>query len=229
MTDIAKNLRDLQQQIAQMARQHGRDPAQIQLLAVSKTKPAADIRAAFAAGQRQFGENYLQEALEKISALADLAIEWHYIGRIQSNKTRPIAEHFAWVHGLDSLKHAQRLSEQRPDSLPPLNLCLQVNLSGEASKGGVAPEQLLALAQAIAPLPRLHLRGLMTLPAAETDFARQRQPFRRLAELKQELCAQGLALDCLSMGMSADMEAAIAEGSSILRIGTALFGERDRA
>ncbi|QFY88560.1 YggS family pyridoxal phosphate-dependent enzyme [Magnetovirga frankeli] len=226
MTEIAKNLNQLREQIQQLAQRHGYRADDILLLAVSKTKPASAIRAAFAAGQRHFGENYLQEALEKQGELADLPLEWHFIGRIQGNKTRPIAEHFSWAHSLDSLKHAQRLAEQRPAPLPPLNVCLQVNLSGEASKGGVAPEQLPSLAEQVAQLPRLRLRGLMTLPAPASDLAQQRRPFHQLAELKQRLCAQGLALDTLSMGMSADLEAAIAEGSTLVRIGTALFGSR---
>jgi pyridoxal phosphate enzyme (YggS family) len=226
MTELVKNLNQIRTQIQQLAKRHGRHVADIQLLAVSKTKPASAIAELFAAGQRDFGENYLQEALDKQAQLAHLPIQWHFIGNIQGNKTRAIAEHFSWVHGLDSLRHAQRLSEQRPEHLPPLNVCLQVNLSGESSKGGVGPEQLPALAEQVALLPQLRLRGLMTLPAPAEDLAEQRRPFRQLAQLKQQLCAQGLPLDTLSMGMSDDLEAAIAEGSSLVRLGTAIFGQR---
>jgi len=201
-----------------------RDPADVGLLAVSKTQPAAAIREAFAAGLRDFGENYLQEALDKQAALADLALTWHFIGPIQSNKTKPIAEHFAWVHSVDRLKIAQRLSDQRPAGLPPLNVCLQVNVSGEASKSGCAPEDLQPLAQAVAGLPRLHLRGLMCIPAPSDDPAEQHAAFARLRALRDAL---GLGLDTLSMGMSQDLEAAIAEGATWVRIGTALFGARD--
>lgn len=226
MPDIANNLLQVRQRVAESARRFGRDPAGIQLLAVSKTKPAAAIRAAYAAGQRGFGENYLQEALAKMAELADLAIDWHFIGQVQGNKTRPVAEHFHWVHGVESLKQAERLSAQRPEGLPELNLCLQVNLSGEASKGGVAEAEVLALARAVAPLPRIRLRGLMTLPAPETEFSAQRQPFHRLAILKGALEAAGIPLDTLSMGMSNDLEAAIAEGATLVRVGTAIFGAR---
>jgi len=204
----------------------GRRPDDIHLLAVSKTKPAEDVRAAWHAGQRAFGENYLQDALPKMDALADLAIEWHFIGRLQSNKTRQVAAHFAWVHALDCLKHAKRLSDQRSDEQPPLQVCLQVNLSGEASKGGVAAGDAPDLARQIAQLPRINLRGLMVLPAPTTDTARQRAVFRQLRELQERLVADGLALDTLSMGMSGDMEAAIAEGATIVRIGTDIFGVR---
>lgn len=201
----------------------------IRLLAVSKTFPADDIRAAFAAGQRAFGENYVQEAVSKIEALADLRteIEWHFIGPLQSNKTRPVAEHFDWVHSIDRLKIAQRLSEQRPDTLPPLNVCLQVNVSGEASKSGVAPEDAPAVAREIASLPKLRLRGLMSIPEPAADLAAQREPHRILRELYETLRAQGVALDTLSMGMSGDLEAAVLEGATMVRIGTAIFGKRD--
>ncbi len=186
---------------------------------------------AYGAGQRVFGENYLQEALDKMAALKEQApaIEWHFIGPIQSNKTRPIAENFNWVHSVDRLKIAQRLSEQRPSGLPPLNICIQVNVSGEASKSGCSPQDLPALAQAIAGLPGLSLRGLMTIPEPATTEAGQRRPLRTLRELADQLRAQGIALDTLSMGMSADLDAAIAEGATMVRIGTAIFGERHYA
>ena len=203
-----------------------RAPAAAQLLAVSKTFPAAAVRAAHAQGQIAFGESYTQEALEKIAALADLPLEWHYIGPLQSNKTRPIAEHFAWVHAVDRLKIAERLSSQRPAHLPPLNLCLQVNISGEASKSGVAPGEVLALAQAVAALPHIRLRGLMAIPEPLEGFEAQRVPFRQLRELLDTLRAAGLDCDTLSMGMSGDLEAAIAEGATIVRVGTAIFGAR---
>jgi pyridoxal phosphate enzyme (YggS family) len=226
MPDIAQNLATVQARIAAAAESCGRDPEAIHLLAVSKTKPASAIRAAHACGQRAFGENYLQEALGKITELADLDLQWHYIGAIQSNKTRSIAEHFAWVHGLSSAKHARRLSEQRPAELEPLNVCVQVNLSGEASKSGVAPEQLSEFAIEIASLPRLRLRGLMTLPDPSAPATEQQADFRRLREWKDRLSADGLALDTLSMGMSGDLEAAIREGATWVRIGTAIFGAR---
>jgi pyridoxal phosphate enzyme (YggS family) len=203
------------------------------LLAVSKTfGPEAVIEAA-QAGQQAFGENYLQEALEKIRAVQEAAphlkLEWHYIGPIQSNKTRAIAEHFDWVHSVDREKIAQRLSEQRPAHLSPLNICIQVNISGEASKSGVAPEQVAQLAQAIAVLPGLKLRGLMAIPEPGETFEQQRIPFAKLRELFNRLREQGFALDVMSMGMSADMDAAIAEGANIVRIGTAIFGQRGYA
>ena len=202
----------------------GREPATVGLLAVSKTQPAAAIRDAFAAGLRDFGENYLQEALEKQAALTDLPLIWHFIGPIQSNKTRPIAEHFDWVHSVDRLKIAQRLSDQRPAHLPALNICLQVNVSGEDSKSGCSPEELTALARAVVALPNLRLRGLMAIPEPTDDVAAQHAAFARLRQLRDELA---LNLDTLSMGMSHDLEAAIAEGATWVRIGTALFGARD--
>ncbi len=204
----------------------GRLPGQVQLLAVSKTHPPEAIRAMAGTGQRQFGENYLQEAQNKLPHLADLPLEWHFIGPLQSNKTRPVANLFHWVHSVDRLKIAMRLSEQRPAELPPLNICLEVNVDGEASKSGVSPESLPALAQEVARLPRLRLRGLMAIPAPVTDPTLARAPFRRLRQLYEGLCQQGLALDTLSMGMSDDLEAAIAEGATLVRIGTALFGQR---
>lgn len=205
----------------------GRSADEIALLAVSKTKPASDVLAAFQAGQRLFGENYMQDALPKIKALADVDIEWHFIGRLQSNKTAEISRHFAWVHGLDSLRHAERLSAQRPAGLAPLQVCLQVNLSGEASKGGVAPDDLEPLAKAVARLPGIQLRGLMTMPDPHAAAEDQRAAFAGLRALRDRLRAAGLDLDTLSMGMSADMEAAIAEGSTMVRIGTDIFGARD--
>lgn len=205
---------------------YGRAAGAVSLLAVSKTQPATVLRAVAAAGQRRFGENYLQEALAKIEALADLDLEWHFIGPLQSNKTRPVATHFAWVHSVDRLKVAERLAAHRPDGLPPLNVCLQVNVSGEASKSGCNLTELPALAHAVAALPNLRLRGLMAIPAAATGFEQQRRPFRALREALEGLNHDGLALDTLSMGMSDDMEAAIAEGATLLRIGSAIFGRR---
>lgn len=216
------------QRIAGAAAAAGRDPAAVRLLAVSKTFDAAAVRALAAAGQRAFGENYLQEALEKQARLAELALEWHFIGPVQSNKTRAIAEHFAWVHSVDRLKVAERLSAQRPDSLPPLMVCIEVNVSGEASKGGVAPTELPEFAAAVSELPRLRLRGLMAIPAPTADAGLQRAAFRQVREAYEGLRAAGHALDTLSMGMSADLEAAILEGATIVRVGTALFGERTK-
>ncbi|WP_206951206.1 YggS family pyridoxal phosphate-dependent enzyme [Trinickia acidisoli] len=229
MSHITDNLRAVHARIERAAGAAQRSPDSIRLLAVSKTFPAEDVRAAFTAGQRAFGENYVQESLAKIEALADLRaqIEWHFIGPLQSNKTRPVAEHFDWVHSVDRLKIAQRLSEQRPDALPPLNVCLQVNVSGEASKSGVAPEDASMLAREIAALPKLRLRGLMSIPEPAADPAAQREPHRTVRQLYETLHAQGLTLDTLSMGMSGDLEAAILEGATIVRIGTAIFGKRD--
>jgi len=229
MASLAHSLAAVKARIAEAARAAQRSPDSIRLLAVSKTFPADDVRAAFAAGQRAFGENYVQEALAKLEALADLRaqIEWHFIGPLQSNKTRPVAEHFDWVHSVDRLKIAQRLSEQRPDAMPPLNVCLQVNVSGEASKSGIAPEAASELAREIAALPKLRLRGLMAIPEPAADRAAQREPHRTLRELYETLRAQGIELDTLSMGMSSDLEAAIVEGATIVRIGTAIFGKRD--
>lgn len=200
----------------------------VTLLVVSKTFPAQDVRLAFEAGERRFGENYVQEGLDKIAQLADLReqIEWHLIGPLQSNKTRVVAEHFDWVHSVDRLKIAQRLSEQRPAHLPPLQICLQVNISGEASKSGLSPAEVQDLAHAVAALPRLRLRGLMAIPEPAADLPAQRAPHRALARLLRELQGQGLALDTLSMGMSADLEAAILEGATLVRIGSAIFGRR---
>nr|WP_314623194.1 YggS family pyridoxal phosphate-dependent enzyme [uncultured Noviherbaspirillum sp.] len=231
MSYITDKLQAVTAQIVAAARNAGRDPSEIALLAVSKTITPDLLLEAYGAGQRVFGENYLQEALDKMAALKEQApaIEWHFIGPIQSNKTRPIAENFNWVHSVDRLKIAQRLSEQRPSGLPPLNICIQVNVSGEASKSGCSPQDLPALAQAIAGLPGLSLRGLMTIPEPATTEAGQRRPLRTLRELADQLRAQGIALDTLSMGMSADLDAAIAEGATMVRIGTAIFGERHYA
>lgn len=226
MNQIPERLTQVRERIAKAARANGRSPVGITLLAVSKTKPASDVLAAYGAGQRYFGENYLQDALPKIQAIREPGIEWHFIGRMQSNKTADISRHFSWVHGLDSLKHAKRLSTQRPDELPALQVCLQVNLSGEASKGGVETDDLPGLAAAVACLPHLRLRGLMTMPDPHADAATQRAVFAQLRLLLQDLCAKGLDLDTLSMGMSADMEAAIAEGSTMVRVGTDIFGTR---
>lgn len=212
--------------IERAAMRSGRSAEEIQLLAVSKTRSADELRTLAALGIRRFGENYLQEALDKQAQLADLALEWHFIGPIQSNKTRPIAEHFDWVHSVDRLKLAQRLSAQRPTGLPPLNLCLQVNISGEASKSGVTLEQLPELAHAVATLPNLRLRGLMCIPAPAVGENAQREPLHSMAEAKASLETSGLPLDTLSMGMSSDLEAAILEGATLVRIGTALFGPR---
>ncbi|QLC72808.1 YggS family pyridoxal phosphate-dependent enzyme [Pseudomonas sp. LPB0260] len=224
MSTIAENIAKVGARIREAAQASQRDFASIGLLAVSKTKPAAAVRQAHAAGLRDFGENYLQEALEKQAELGDLALTWHFIGPIQSNKTRAIAEHFAWVHSVDRLKIAERLSAQRPSQLPPLNVCLQVNISGEASKSGCTPQELPALAQAVARLPSLKLRGLMCIPEPTEDPAAQRVAFARVREL---LSGLDLDLDTLSMGMSHDLEAAISEGATWVRIGTALFGARD--
>ena len=226
MKSIADNICAVRAQIEQAAHLAQRPPGSIQLLAVSKTRSADEVRQAFAAGQHAFGENYLQEGLEKIAALQDLPIEWHFIGPIQSNKTRPIAEHFHWVHSVDRTRIARRLSEQRTASLAPLNICLQVNISREPSKAGCLPEEAPALAQEIAGIPHLCLRGLMAIPAATDDIARQRQAFAQMRALLQNLQARHPQMDTLSMGMSADMEVAIAEGASIVRIGTAIFGPR---
>lgn len=223
MTSIAERIDLVMQRIRAAALQAGRDPSGIHLLAVSKTQPVESIRQAHAAGLRNFGENYLQEALNKQQSLTGLELIWHFIGPIQSNKTRAIANHFDWVHSVDRLKIAQRLSEQRSPTLPPLNICLQVNVSGETSKSGCDPSELPSLAEATAKLPNLSLRGLMAIPEPTTDLALQRQAFARLRELMQHLPQK---LDTLSMGMSHDLEAAIAEGATWVRIGTALFGER---
>ena len=224
MSTIADNIAQVSSRIRAAALVAGRDEHSIQLLAVSKTKPAEALRKAHTAGIRDFGENYLQEALSKQLELADLPLIWHFIGPIQSNKTRAIAEHFDWVHSVDRLKIAQRLSEQRPADLPPLNICIQVNVSGEASKSGCTPADLPALANAISALPRLKLRGLMAIPEPTEDRAAQDAAFAAVQSLQASL---NLPLDTLSMGMSHDLESAIAMGATWVRIGTALFGARD--
>lgn len=207
-------------------RKFGRAPGSVSLLAVSKKKPPAAVRLAFAAGQTAFGENHLQEAIAKMDALADLALEWHFIGPIQSNKTRPIAARFDWVHSVDRLKVARRLDEQRPDDLPPLNACIQINVSGESTKAGIQLDELADFAGEILTLPRLKLRGLMAIPEPLPDFESQRTALRKLPDALQELRGGGIVLDTLSMGMTDDMEAAIAEGATIVRVGTAIFGKR---
>ena len=230
MSTIAQNLQAVDHTIVAAAKACGRARDGIQLLAVSKTFPPEAVLEAIAGGQRAFGENYLQEALDKqqavFGAAPDVEVEWHFIGPIQSNKTRPIAENFAWAHTVDRLKIAQRLSEQRPAGMRPLNICLQVNISGEASKSGISAAELPELARAVTLLPNLRLRGLMAIPEPEPDPARQRAPFARLREMLGQLRADGMAVDTLSMGMSADMGAAIAEGATIVRVGSAIFGSR---
>lgn len=226
MATISGALQAVRTRIDTAARNAGRDPVQVRLLAVSKTFPAAAVHAAWQAGQRAFGESYVQEAVEKIAELRELPAEWHFIGPIQSNKTRLIAENFAWVHGIERLKIAERLSAQRPAALPGLQVCIQVNVSGEASKSGVAPADAAALAAAVAALPRLKLRGLMAIPEPTGDAALQRHRFAELRHLFEQLNTQGYALDTLSMGMSDDLEAAITEGATIVRVGSAIFGTR---
>jgi pyridoxal phosphate enzyme (YggS family) len=225
MTIIASNLQAVRDAISAAAFEAGRPTSEIKLLAVSKAFPPDALRAAYHAGQTSFAESYVQEALDKMAALRDLPIEWHYIGPIQSNKTRTIAENFMWVHSVDRLKIAERLSEQRPAHLPPLQVCLQVNISMEPSKSGATPDEAGALAHAIAKLPNMKLRGLMAVPAPSDDVAAQRRPFAQLRGLRDQLNRQGLQLDTLSMGMSHDFAAAIAEGATIVRIGTAIFGD----
>jgi len=226
MTTIASNLQAVRDAMAAAATEAGRAPDDISLLAVSKTFAPEAIREAYQAGQTRFAESYVQEALHKIVALHDLPLEWHYIGPIQSNKTRAIAEHFAWVHSVDRLKIAERLSGQRPAHFPPLQVCLQVNISGEASKSGAPPGETAQLAMAIAQLPHLRLRGLMAVPEPGDDVAAQRAAFARLRRLFEQLNRQGLQLDTLSMGMSHDFAAAVAEGATMVRVGSAIFGNR---
>ena len=226
MNRIPERLAAVRERIAVAAAACGRSPADIRLVAVSKTKPASAVRAAAAAGQTDFGENYLQDALPKIQALDELSLTWHFIGRLQSNKTAEVSEHFDWVHSLDKLKHAQRLSRQRPEKRPPLQVCLQVNLSGERSKGGVTADELPELATEVAKLPHLWLRGLMTMPDPASSPTETRAVFDQLAGLMQDLNRRGLSLDTLSMGMSGDMEQAVAAGSTMVRIGTDIFGAR---
>jgi PLP dependent protein len=225
-TTVASRLHAVQARIANAAQSVNRSPDEVTLLAASKTNPAEQLREAWLAGQTIFGENYLQEALAKMQALTDLPIEWHFIGPIQSNKTRRIAEHFSWVHSVDRTKIADRLSKDRPEPLPALQICLQVNVSGEASKSGVAPEHVAELAAHVVRLPRLTLRGLMAVPELTTATALQRSQFHLLWELFDRLKRDGYELDTLSMGMSEDMDVAIAEGATLVRVGTAIFGPR---
>jgi pyridoxal phosphate enzyme (YggS family) len=229
MSAIADNLQAVHARISNAAAAFGRSPESVRLLAVSKTWPLACVLDAAEAGQRAFGENYVQEGIEKIAAVSGRNLEWHFIGPLQSNKTKQVAEHFDWVHSIDRLKVAERLSAQRPAYLPALQVCVQVNVSGEASKSGCAPDQALALCRAVAALPGLQLRGLMAIPEASDDMAAQRIPFRKLRELSEQIRTAGVPLDTLSMGMSHDLEAAVAEGATIVRIGTAIFGERNYA
>lgn len=223
---IENNIAKVTQSIRQWEKKYHRPAQSVALLAVSKTKPATMIEQAYSAGLNHFGENYLQEAIEKIHQLQALNIQWHFIGPIQSNKTRAIAEHFDWVHTVDRLKIAQRLNDQRPDHLPPLNICIQVNISGESSKSGVSPDQLIPLADQVSQLPMLKLRGLMAIPAPSSDFKQQMQQCQALQDQFQQL-ASTHSMDTLSMGMSNDLEAAIACGSTMVRVGTALFGSRN--
>jgi pyridoxal phosphate enzyme (YggS family) len=228
MAPIAANLQAVRARIERAARAAGRLPETVELLAVSKTFPAEHVRQAHAAGQIAFGENHVQEGVQKITQLAALPLVWHYIGPIQSNKTSAIAAHFHWAHSLDRDKVARRLNDARRDGQPPLEVCIQVNVSGEASKSGVSPDEVEALAAFVATLPRLRLRGLMAIPEPTSDTAIQRRRFAQVRALQRELVARGYALDVLSMGMSDDLEAAIAEGSTMVRVGTAIFGARNR-
>ncbi|MDP2809378.1 MAG: YggS family pyridoxal phosphate-dependent enzyme [Rhodocyclaceae bacterium] len=231
MTTICANLQAVRDRVAAASAAAGRDPAEILLLAVGKTWPAAVLREAAVCGQRAFGESYVQEGVVKVGVLADLGLEWHFIGPLQSNKTRPVAESFDWAHGVDRLKIAERLSAQRPANRPPLNVCVEVNLSGEASKAGCAPAEAAALCRAVAGLPNLRLRGLMAIPEPAEESAAARRRFGELRELRDALNREeggGLGLDTLSMGMSHDLEAAIMEGATIVRVGTAIFGERGK-
>lgn len=229
MSAIADKLQAVHQRIAAAAHAAGRSPTAVRLLAVGKTRPLADIQAAIEAGQTEFAENYVQEGIEKRGAIkTDGILTWHFIGPLQSNKTRPVAEHFDWVHSVDRLRLAERLAAQRPPALPPLNVCVQINVSAEASKSGCQPAEASALCQAVAALPRLKLRGLMAIPAATSDPAAQRAACRALRELAAAIAQEtGLPLDTLSMGMSDDLEAAIAEGATMVRVGSAIFGERN--
>jgi PLP dependent protein len=226
MTMIAENLQHLQRRIAQTCLEAGRDPAQVRLLAVSKTFAASAVQAAYDAGQTAFGENYVQEALDKMAQLAHLPLQWHCIGPLQSNKTRAVATHFQWVHTVDRFKIAQRLSEQRPAHLPALQVCIQVNIDGGVNKSGIAPDETLALAQALRLLPRLELRGLMCIPEPAIDFVAAKAIYIRARALFDALNAAGVPLDTLSMGMSGDWAAAVHGGSTLVRLGSAIFGAR---
>lgn len=225
--DMEESLKTVRSSIDSFARKHDREPASIQLLAVSKTKPITSIRAAIDAGQQAFGENYPDEAFEKIAELGNDECEWHFIGAIQSRKCTGIARHFSWVHSIDRLKVASKLAQSRPDDMPPLQCCLQVNIDNEASKSGLMPEQVFELAGQVSELPQLNLRGLMAIPAPQTEFDRQRDAFARVRLLHNELKKTYPKLDTLSMGMSGDLEAAIAEGATVVRVGTAIFGARE--
>ncbi|WP_275097400.1 YggS family pyridoxal phosphate-dependent enzyme [Sedimenticola hydrogenitrophicus] len=227
MSAIQSRLNAVRQRIRQAEQTYRREAGSVQLLAVSKTRPAEDIRQAVAAGQRCFGESYIQEALDKIGQLRDLGLEWHFIGRIQGNKTRAIAENFDWVHSIDTLRQIRRLNDQRPARLAPLKICLQIKIDDEESKSGISPGEVRGLIEAMPEYPRLALQGLMTLPAPAAQLDAQRLPFRRLRQLRDELATAGLPLTTLSMGMTDDLEAAIAEGATLVRIGTAIFGPRD--
>jgi pyridoxal phosphate enzyme (YggS family) len=229
MTRFSLRLAQVRERISKACQQFGRNPEEITLLAVSKQHPVAAVREAADSGQRCFGENFVQEAMDKIEATRDLALEWHFIGHLQSNKTRVVATHFQWIQSVDREKIARRLDAQRPHHAPPVNICIQVSLEDEPGKGGVLQEEVAHLAELISTLPRIRLRGLMTIPPPSTDMDTQRSYFRRLREVRDDLVHGGMALDTLSMGMSDDLEAAIAEGSTMLRVGTALFGPRDRA
>ena len=229
MTRFSQRLRDVKARISEACERYGRDPDTVRLLAVSKRHGIEAVREALAAGQTEFGENFVQEAIPKIEATVDEGARWHFIGHLQSNKTAAAAAHFDWVHTIDRLKIARRLSDQRPYHAPPLQVCLQVRVGEEASKSGAAPGEVPELAAAVAELPRLALRGLMTIPPPADDLETQRSYYRELRELQDELVAAGFGLDTLSMGMSADLEAAIAEGATLLRVGTALFGPRPPA
>jgi len=224
---VTENLRKIRDLLDKSAVDAGRRPGDVHLLAVSKKQPLAKVFEAVAAGQRDFGENTVQEGIEKVTKLAEKALTWHFIGHLQTNKTRVVAEHFDWVHTIDRIKTARRLSEQRPAALPDLQVCVQVNIDEEASKSGVAPGDVAELAHAVTELPRLRLRGLMCLPAMRDNFESQRVPFARLRELAEDLGRRGITMDTLSMGMSDDFRAAIFEGATIVRIGTAVFGPRD--
>jgi len=226
MTDYAQAVRAMRTRIAAAERRYDRKPGSVSLLVVTKTRPVADVRAAYGVDQRQFGESYLQEAIPKIRALSAETIEWHFIGPIQSNKTRGIAGLFSWVHSVDRLKIAQRLDAQRPENASPINICLEVNISAETSKSGASPAEVPALARELARLPRLRLRGLMAIPPASDDFETQRRYFHQLRELRDALSHDIPALDTLSMGMTSDLEAAVAEGATIVRIGSGIFGSR---
>ena len=228
MHDVAAALNRVRARIGELERRYRREPGSVTLLAVSKTKPADAVRAAVSAGQLAFGENHLQDAMTKVDALAGhrVSVSWHFIGAVQSNKTRPIAAHFDWVHGIERDKIAVRLSDQRPADREPLDVCIEVNVSGEESKSGVAPEEVEPLARRVRELPGLRLRGLMAIPRPSAEFEAQRVPFRRLREILDDLNARGFGLDTLSMGMTGDLEAAVAEGATIVRVGTAIFGPR---